>query len=305
MSGWIIRLCGPVEARAGDRELAARLPGRQGRVLLAYLTVNRDRAVPRGELIDVLWPESPPAAADAALSALLSKLRRALGDGALSGRSEVRLTLRGDVAVDVEQAALAARRAETALRESDWSTAADAAREALAADPATFLPDCDGPWLHEQRGALELLRVRALEVLAEASLGAGELAEATAAARAAVAAARFRESAHVLLMEAHAAAGNPAEALRAFDDLRRLLRDELGTSPGPVAMALHERVLHGRAPAARRTGPTALTPAIVPRRWPARSRRSAAGTTSSAARSRLPSCTRRGAGPPAERAGCS
>jgi hypothetical protein len=181
----------------------------------------------------------------------------------------VRLTLAGDVSVDVEQAAAAARRADAALQDGDWPAAATGARAALAADPGSFLPDCDGPWLHEQRGALDGLRVRALEVLAEASLRAGELPEAERAARAAVAAAPFRESAHVLLMEAHAAAGNPAEALRVFDDLRRLLREELGTAPGPSAMALHARLLHGRgaepAPPARGSEP----PAITPRRWPA------------------------------------
>ena len=109
-----------MQVRARERGLDARLPGRQGRLLLAYLAVNRDRACTRAELIDVLWPESPPAAADTALSALLSKLRRALGDGALSGRSEVRLTLAGEVELDVEQAAAAARRAEAALQDGDW-----------------------------------------------------------------------------------------------------------------------------------------------------------------------------------------
>ena len=266
-SGWIVRLCGPVEVSARESGVVARLPGRQGRLLLAYLAVNRDRACTRSELVDVLWPESPPAAADTALSALLSKLRRALGDGALSGRSEVRLTLAGDVELDVERAAVAARRAEAALQEGDWGAAAAAARAALAADPATFLPDCDGPWLNEQRAALDGLRVRALELLAEASLGAGDVAEAAEAARYAVVAAPFRESAHVLLMEAHAAAGNPAEALRAFEDLRRLLRDELGTAPGVAAMALHEQLLHGRTSGGRRPAPPA--PAIAARRWPA------------------------------------
>ena len=258
-SGWIIRLCGPMEVRAGDRALGGALPGRQGRLLLAYLTVNRDRACPRTELIDVLWPEAPPAAADAALSALLSKLRRTLGDGradrALGGPADAcgrglgrrRAGSRG-------RAAGPRRRCTTATGARPRA----AAREALAAgDRGAFLPDCDGPWLHEQRGALDGLRVRALEVLAEASLRAGAPAEAADAARAAVTAAPFRESAHVLLMEAHAAAGNPAEALRAFDDLRRLLREELGTAPGPAAMALHERVLHGRAPAGRGAAPAA------------------------------------------------
>ena len=71
----------------------------------------------------------------------------------------------------------------------------------------------------------------------------------------------------MLLMEAHAAAGNPAEALRAFDDLRRLLREELGAVPGPSVMALYERLLHGRAHAQ----PAAPAPpqAIASRRWPA------------------------------------
>ena len=53
------------------------------------------------------------------------------------------------------------------------------------------------------------------------------------AARAAVEAAPFRESAHAALIDALAAQGNAAEALRAYEDLRVLLREELGTTPGP------------------------------------------------------------------------
>ena len=71
----------------------------------------------------------------------------------------------------------------------------------------------------------------------------------------------------MLLMEAHVAAGNPAEALRAFEDLRRLLREELGAVPGPSVMALHERLLHGRAHA--QPAAPAPPPAIAARRWPA------------------------------------
>jgi DNA-binding SARP family transcriptional activator len=268
-SGWSIRLCGPVDVRADGDADGRRLPGRQGRLLLAYLALNRDRACPRGELIDALWPERPPAAADTALSALLSKLRRALGDGALTGRSEVRLTLGGAVAVDVEQAAAAARHAEAALLDGDWDAAAAAARAALVADPQAFLPDCDGPWITEQRGALDGLRVRAFEVLAESALRRGDAAGAADHARAAIASAPFRESAHILLMDAHAAAGNSAEALRVFEELRRRLREELGTAPGPAAMAVHERVLLGRVPVTRHT--TATPPPRPPagaRRWP-------------------------------------
>src|ERR671925_2041387 len=97
--GWTIRLCGPMGVDLDGQSQAAALPGRQGRLLFAYLLLNRDRDCGRPELIDLLWPERPPAAADTALSALLSKLRRALGDGALAGRSELRFAPREPIAV--------------------------------------------------------------------------------------------------------------------------------------------------------------------------------------------------------------
>ena len=252
----------------GGRSLGAALPGRQGRLLFAYLVLNRDRDCGRGELIDLLWPEKPPAAADTALSALLSKLRRTLGDGTLAGRSELRLTLEEPIEVDVEAAATATVRAEAAIDARDWPAAAAAAREVLTVDLQTFLPDCEGPWVNEARRELETVRVRALEVLAEAGLhqGGRELGAAEQAARAAIAAAPFRESAHRLLMEVHDAAGNPAEALRAFEELRILLRDELGTTPGAAAMAVHERLLRGDELALASAAPPEPVPVVG---WPA------------------------------------
>ena len=54
-----IRLCGPLRIERSGREVA--LPGRQGRLVLAFLLVNRRRAVGRDELLDLLWPDQPPA----------------------------------------------------------------------------------------------------------------------------------------------------------------------------------------------------------------------------------------------------
>src|SRR4051795_10157850 len=113
--GWVIRLCGPMGVDHGDRPLATAMPGRQGRLLFAYLVLNRDRDCGRPELIDLLWPERPPAAAETALSALLSKLRRALGEGALAGRSELHFTPGPEIEVDLEVAARATALAERAI----------------------------------------------------------------------------------------------------------------------------------------------------------------------------------------------
>src|SRR5215217_4455875 len=142
---WTIRLCGPLAVSLDADAGMAILPGRQGRLLFAYLVLNRDRDCGRAELIDVLWPEDPPVAAETALSALLSKLRRTLGDGALAGRSELRLVPPGTIEVDVETSAAAIAAAEAAIDAHDWAAASAAARETLTVDLQTFLPDCEGP----------------------------------------------------------------------------------------------------------------------------------------------------------------
>ena len=251
---WEIRLCGRVAVSTADGLAGEALPGRQGQLLLAYLVCHRTRACPRYELEDVLWPKaSAPASSDSALSSLLSKLRRALGPDALTGRAELRLSLPEPLWVDTEALADAVEVTAQALDDRRWSDAAAQARVALAFGAEPFLAECDGPWVQERRREVEGLRLRALEALGEAGLriGGRELDAAEHAARTAVGLAPFRESAHRLLMEIHEAAGNPAEALRAFDELRQLLRDELGTAPGPAVMAVYERLLRGDGPPLR------------------------------------------------------
>jgi SARP family transcriptional regulator, regulator of embCAB operon len=44
-------------------------------------------------------------------------------------------------------------------------------------------------------------------------------------------------------MEALERRGNPAEALRAYERLRTLLREELGAAPSPTVQAVHRRLL--------------------------------------------------------------
>ena len=229
-------------------------------------SVTGPAPVPRYELEDVLWPEHAPAASDSALSSLLSKLRRALGPGALTGRAELRLALPEPLWVDTEALAEAVELAVQALDDRRWADAAAQARAALEVATEPFLAECDGPWVQERRREVEGLRLRALEALGEAGLrlGGRDLDAAEDAARTAIGLAPFRESAHRLLMEIHEAAGNAAEALRSFDELRRLLRDELGTAPGPQLMALHERLLRGDAPPQEVPATFAFTPAPLP-----------------------------------------
>jgi DNA-binding SARP family transcriptional activator len=53
----------------------------------------------------------------------------------------------------------------------------------------------------------------------------------------------FRESGYRLLMRAHAAAGNAAEALRVYEDCRALMSQELGVTPSPETKAVRSELL--------------------------------------------------------------
>ena len=251
-----IRLCGRLAVELSGREIVP--PGRQGRLLFAYLAVNRRRQVRRDELIKVLWPELPPADPGEALSALLSRLRRALGEEVLAGRRELGLRLPAGAWIDLEAAAEAAETADAALAGSRWRAAWEAAGAAVEIVRGGFLVGDDAEWVEERRREVEELRLRTLEALAAAGsrLGGAELAGAEGAARELVDAAPFRESAHRLLMGALARRGNVAEALRVYDDLRLMLREELGAAPGAEVKALHERLLReGAAPAVEERPP--------------------------------------------------
>jgi SARP family transcriptional regulator, regulator of embCAB operon len=239
-----IQICGPIAVDRDGERLEARLPGRQGRLLLAYLVVNRHRDVPRTELAEALWAEPEPTSVDAKLNPLLSKLRSIFGADAVDGRSTVRMRL-PDAWVDVEAAVDAIHRAESSIAQCDWARAWGPSMTALFVAERDFLAGEDAPWIDEFRRQLEVMRVRALEAYAAATLGIGgtELAATVRSGRQLIRLAPLRESGYRYLMEALAAQDNLAEAIRVYAQLSDCLRDELGISPSPASRELYERLL--------------------------------------------------------------
>ena len=259
----------------------ARLPGRQGRLLFAYLVAEQGRPVPRDELAEALWGESPPATWDKALSVLVSKLRRLLADCGLDGANVLtsafgcyRLELPEESWVDVIAALDSMRQAEALLAAGDLEEAKASATAAESLARTTFLPGEDGAWVEGKRRELADVHERALAVLVEANLLSGDAPEAAKWAEQAIVVEPFHETAYRRLMQAHAAAGNRAEALRVYERCRRLLAEELGAYPAPETEAIYRELLE--MPAAQSVGATtAAAPAPPPqprKRRPARRR---------------------------------
>jgi DNA-binding SARP family transcriptional activator len=238
LAGTRIQLCGRLSAEVDGQRIESELPGRQGRLLFAFLVANRLRPARRDELIDALWPDWR----DGGLSPLLSKLRRLVE---IEGRSELRLVLPAEAWVDLEAASEALHRAEAATARGDSTAAWAPARVAQHIARRDFLAGESAPWIDELRRRLEGIYLRSLELVAEASLqiGGGEIDTAERAARTLVREQPFRENGWRLLMQALNARGNRAEALTTYDELRTLLRDELGSAPSTATKDLHRQLL--------------------------------------------------------------
>lgn len=240
-----IQLCGRFVVEWDGRAVEASLPGRQGRILLAHLVLRGPHPIGRDELIEALWPRNRPPQAASALNVLVSKTRLVLGPDALTGRSEVRIALPPHARVDVEEALAALHVAQSAAAQHDWTRAWPAAVTARSVAQRRLLPETDLPWVNDWRQRLAVVHAEALECYAVSCLGIGgaELPGAERAARELVRLGPLRESGHRALMEALAARGNIAEALAAYERLRTLLRDELGTDPSRQLQQTHERLL--------------------------------------------------------------
>ena len=239
-----IQLCGRFAIEVDGVRLETRLPGRQGRLLFAYLALNRDRPVTRGELVEAVWGELTRGPPDA-LAPLLSKVRAALGDQRLLGRSELQLVLPAGTRVDVEEAITAVHEAESACALGEWPRAWAASLSGQLVARRPLLAGFEAAWIDDRRRILDDVLLRSLECYTHACLGVGgtERAGGERAARELVRLAPLRESASALLMEALEQRGNVAEALLVYESLRQRLRDELGVAPAQPLQDVYRRLL--------------------------------------------------------------
>lgn len=193
--------------------------------LLAFLAI-RDQVTTRNLVAGTLWPESSDEHASASLRSAVSRL------GGVA-RQAVKVTagdlgLAEGVAVDVHLSQTLARR--LIARDGERSDV-DIAGAAVAALSDDLLPGWYDDWAVIAAEDWRQLRLHALEAVAARLTEADRLAEAAAAALAAVRAEPLRESARAALIRVHMAEGNQSEALGEFERYRVLLRAELDIEP--------------------------------------------------------------------------
>jgi predicted ATPase/DNA-binding SARP family transcriptional activator len=251
------RLLGDFELASGRRTLAIGSP--KQRRLLALLAVTPNRPVPVDAILDVLWPDGPPASAQSTLQSLVSRLRAELG----SGDSRLRLSETGYV-LEADRAQVDAHRFEDlasqgrdAAARGNADRAAELFGEALALWRGPALADlADTEPFRPEAARLEESRLGVIEDLAEVELTLGRPAQALVRLEPHVEANPLRERAWGQRMLALYRLGRQADALRAYQSLRRLLGDELGLEPTPAIRQLEQQILL-QSPELERTPPEA------------------------------------------------
>ncbi|MFJ3301945.1 AfsR/SARP family transcriptional regulator [Streptomyces sp. NPDC086549] len=250
------RILGTTQALRPDGT-AVPVGGARLRALLTVLALRPGRTVPVGLLVDEVWHGDPPADATGALQALVGRLRRALGaDAVASAEGGYRLAAAPDD-IDLHRFERLTGDGLRALADGDPAKAAVTLDEALALwhDPALAdLPDRTAEAARSETRRLDALRARHTAALA---LGDADhfLPELTALCDTHP----LDESLQALRLRALRDAGRTAEALAAYEDVRQLLADRLGSDPGQELRSLHAELLSPGDPEGR-NGHTADPP---------------------------------------------
>jgi predicted ATPase/DNA-binding SARP family transcriptional activator len=238
------------ELRAFRHETPVKLGGGLPRRLAAALLVDAPETVRRDTLVERLWGSAPPATATTALQVHVSHLRRALEPDCEGGNRSILRTVPGGYALEIDRGDVDADRFEYLVRDAEDVAATDPEGALRTIDAARALwrdrpwaDLADEQWLQVDVARLEELKRRADELWAEAQLALGHHARVVNALAGAVEDEPLRERRWEQLMLAQYRCGRQAEALRAFQDARRVLNKEIGIEPSRSLRALERAVL--------------------------------------------------------------
>ena len=238
-----VGILGPLVVTADGREVA--VGGARVRALLVRLAADAGTIVTVDVLSDALWGDDGPADPTNALQSLVSRLRRALPASGLVRSAPGGYSLDiGPDAVDAHRFERLAREGARLVRSGDHHAALRIVNEGLGLWRGPALADVAAAgYARAVAARLEELRVVAMEDRVEAELATGDPGRLVGELRALVAEHPLRERLRAQLLRALYAAGRQADALAAYEELRRLLVEEVGVDPSQELQELHLAIL--------------------------------------------------------------
>jgi YVTN family beta-propeller protein len=242
-------ILGPLEVRKDGRERL--ITGAKQRALLAVLLLSANQVVSSDRLVEELWGGEPPESGLAALRVRVSQLRKALepecpanGSGVLRTRAPGYILVAEPDTVDLLRFRRLADEGSRALADGDPAAASAKLADALSVWRGRALADfLYEPFAQAAAKWLEESRLTVLEKRIEADLALGRHSDVAGELETLVAENPLRESLTGHLMLALYRAGRQAEALRAYQQTRHRLVEDLGIEPGEYLQSLQRAVL--------------------------------------------------------------
>jgi predicted ATPase/DNA-binding SARP family transcriptional activator len=259
-----VRTLGGAVVEFGEAALTAADWGYAKPRELMFLLVSSP-PMTKDQIAAALWPDLSRQQLGNALHTALRELRRAVGDPGwvVYANGHYRFDRSRPHECDVtefEDALLAARRARPA------EAALPHLQRAIGAYGGDFLDGMSaGEWALVRRDELRRAFESALLAAGRMQTAAGRHQAAAAAFRRAVAHEPLNETAHRELMSSWARLGETARAVRHYEELTELLREQVGVPPAPETTALYRRLLTtSLAAAARPVRPPVFPPVTCP-----------------------------------------
>jgi predicted ATPase/DNA-binding SARP family transcriptional activator len=236
-----VRALGTATVALGDAVLTAADWGYAKPRELLFLLVTSP-PLTREQVGAALWPDLSRRQLGNALHTALRELRRALGDAEWvrysGGRYSFNRAREHDCDVDAFEAALAA-----ASRARPADAAVPDLLRAIAAYDGDFLAGMSaGEWANSRREELRRRFESALLAAGRLQARAGRYQAAVSCFRRAVEHEPLNESAHRELMTCWERLGETARAVRHYEELQTLLREQVGVAPAAETTELYRRL---------------------------------------------------------------
>ncbi len=233
-------MLGPVEVVTGDER--HELGGPKQRTVLSLIVAAGGQQVSTDALVHELYGDDASPNARRSIQTFVSTLRRELGDLIVGTTGGYRLQEPAGT-IDAQQFEDLLEHGRLSL-EDDAGGAAATLREALAlwrGNPYADAEQRDVLYLEAKR--LIELRLVAIEARIEADLALGRHQQLVAELEALTAEHPYREQFRAHHMLALYRSGRQTEALRAYQQTRRILAEELGIDPSPQLSEMEQQIL--------------------------------------------------------------
>ncbi|WP_262173751.1 BTAD domain-containing putative transcriptional regulator [Saccharococcus sp. Marseille-Q5394] len=247
-----VQLLGPFAIHLGLEEVADRKWQRdKSKEIFIYLLLNKNRYVPKEEIMQALWEDADDKSADrdfkVALNALLKVIEpnRSARENPffiLRKQTMYRLNPRADIRTDLERFK---RHVETGLSEKTAEKAVDHLLKAAALYRGKLFEEkLSVDWIAQERERVEQLYIQALERLAQSYTRLQDYGKTIEWAEKLLRIDQTWEEAYRLLMYAHYQLQNRPQSIKWYRKCKSVLQEELSIEPMETTEQMYKMIMN-------------------------------------------------------------